>query len=103
VIARGDLLARGFTIEFYKANVAAKLSEYADRKVPIDVMIGRGRTRQSQVVKQADVVALIALLPDEFPSAAAKANFRYYEPRCAHGSSLSAGSPRAGCCTARRD
>jgi len=43
------------------------------------------------VVKQADVVALLALLPDEFPGVAAKANFRYYEPRCAHGSSLSAG------------
>jgi len=67
------------------------LSLYADRKVPIDVMIGRERTQRSQVVKQADVVALLALLPDEFPGAAAKANFRYYEPRCAHGSSLSAG------------
>jgi trehalose/maltose hydrolase-like predicted phosphorylase len=43
------------------------------------------------VVKQADVVALLALLPDEFPGAMAEANFRYYEPRCAHGSSLSAG------------
>jgi len=59
--------------------------------VPIDVVIGRERTQRSQVVKQADVVALLALLPDEFPGAAAKANFRYYEPRCAHGSSLSAG------------
>src|SRR5499427_1615120 len=67
------------------------LAAYADRKVPIDVTIGRELTRGSQVVKQADVVALIALLPDEFPGAAAKANFRYYEPRCAHGSSLSAG------------
>jgi trehalose/maltose hydrolase-like predicted phosphorylase len=67
------------------------LSLYADRKVPIDVVIGRDRTQRSQVVKQADVVALLALLPDEFPGAAAKANFRYYEPRCAHGSSLSAG------------
>ena len=67
------------------------LSLYADRKVPIDVVIGRERTQRSQVVKQADVVALLALLPDEFPAAAAKANFRYYEPRCAHGSSLSAG------------
>ena len=67
------------------------LSLYADRKMPIDVVIGRERTQRSQVVKQADVVALIALLPDEFPGAAAKANFRYYEPRCAHGSSLSAG------------
>jgi trehalose/maltose hydrolase-like predicted phosphorylase len=67
------------------------LAAYADRKVPIDVMIGRELTRGSQVLKQADIVALIALLPDEFPGAAAKANFRYYEPRCAHGSSLSAG------------
>jgi trehalose/maltose hydrolase-like predicted phosphorylase len=67
------------------------LSLYANRKVPIDVVIGRERTQRSQVVKQADVVALLALLPDEFPGAAAKVNFRYYEPRCAHGSSLSAG------------
>ena len=67
------------------------LSLYVDRKMPIDVVIGRERTQRSQVVKQADVVALLALLPDEFPGAAAKANFRYYEPLCAHGSSLSAG------------
>jgi trehalose/maltose hydrolase-like predicted phosphorylase len=67
------------------------LSLYADRKVPIDVLLGRERTQRSGVVKQADVVALIALLPEEFPGAAATANFRYYEPRCAHGSSLSAG------------
>jgi trehalose/maltose hydrolase-like predicted phosphorylase len=67
------------------------LSLYADRKVPIDVVIGRERMQRSQVVKQADVVALLALLPDAFPGAAANANFSYYEPRCAHGSSLSAG------------
>jgi trehalose/maltose hydrolase-like predicted phosphorylase len=42
-------------------------------------------------VKQADVVALIALLPEEFPGPMAETNFRYYEPRCARGSSLSAG------------
>jgi trehalose/maltose hydrolase-like predicted phosphorylase len=67
------------------------LSLYADRKVPIDVVIGRERTSRSQVVKQADVVALLALLPEEFPGVMAEKNFRYYEPRCAHGSSLSAG------------
>ncbi|WP_291695952.1 glycoside hydrolase family 65 protein [Bradyrhizobium sp.] len=67
------------------------LSLYADRKVPIDVVLGRERTQRSQVVKQADVVALLALLPGEFPGAAAGANFRHYEPRCGHGSSLSAG------------
>lgn len=67
------------------------LAAYAERTVPIDVVIGRERTQRSQVVKQADVVALIALLPEEFPGAMAEVNFRHYEPRCAHGSSLSAG------------
>src|SRR5208337_3784216 len=37
----------------------------------IDVVIGHERTQRSQVVKQADVVALLALLQDEFPGAAA--------------------------------
>jgi len=67
------------------------LTAYADRTVPIDVVIGRERTQRAQVVKQADVVALIALLPKEFPGETAEKNFRHYEPRCAHGSSLSAG------------
>ena len=67
------------------------LAQYANRKVQIDVVIGRERTQRSQVVKQADVVALIALLPDEFPGTMAATNFHYYEPRTAHGSSLSAG------------
>jgi trehalose/maltose hydrolase-like predicted phosphorylase len=68
-----------------------ELTAYVDRKVPIDVIIGRELTQRSQVVKQADVVALIALLPEEFSGAMAENNFRYYEPRCAHGSSLSTG------------
>jgi trehalose/maltose hydrolase-like predicted phosphorylase len=67
------------------------LTAYADRTQPIDVVIGRERTQRSQVVKQADVVALIGLLPEVFPNGSAEANFRYYEPRCAHGSSLSPG------------
>jgi trehalose/maltose hydrolase-like predicted phosphorylase len=85
--------ATGIYEEFagYHSLEPIDLSLYADRKVPIDVVIGRERTQRSQVVKQADVVALLALLPDAFPGAMAEANFRYYEPRCAHGSSLSAG------------
>ena len=67
------------------------LINYAERTLPIDLVIGRERTQRSQIVKQADVVALIALLPEEFPGSMAEANFRHYEPRCAHGSSLSAG------------
>jgi trehalose/maltose hydrolase-like predicted phosphorylase len=65
------------------------LADYADRTAPMDVVLGRERTQASQVVKQADVVALIALLPEVFPGRSAEANFRFYEPRCAHGSSLS--------------
>jgi trehalose/maltose hydrolase-like predicted phosphorylase len=65
------------------------LSEYAGRSVSMDMVLGRVRTQKSQVVKQADVIALLGLLPQEFPSGAAAANFRYYEPRCSHGSSLS--------------
>jgi len=67
------------------------LAAYADRTVPIDVVIGRERTQRSQVIKQADVVALMALLPEEFPGAMGERNFRHYEACCAHGSSLSAG------------
>lgn len=69
---------------------AVDLSQYAGRSVPMDVVLGRERTRRSQVIKQADVVALLALLPEVFPADAGKRNFLYYEPRCGHGSSLSA-------------
>ena len=75
----------------YHALEPLNLAAYADRTEPIDVVIGRQRTQRPQVVKQADVVALMALLPEEFPGAMAEKNFRHYEPRCAHGSSLSAG------------
>lgn len=73
----------------YFALEPVDLAQYAGRSVPMDVVLGRERTARSQVVKQADVVALLALLPDEFAGEAAAANFAYYEPRCSHGSSLS--------------
>jgi trehalose/maltose hydrolase-like predicted phosphorylase len=55
----------------------------------MDVVLGRTRTQRSKVIKQADVVALLALLPDEFDQQGKRTNFYYYEPRCGHGSSLS--------------
>ncbi|MBV8912139.1 MAG: glycoside hydrolase family 65 protein, partial [Acetobacteraceae bacterium] len=67
------------------------LAQYSGRTVPMDVVLGHERTQRSQVLKQADVLALLGLLPDEFPGQTGYANFRYYEPRCGHGSSLSAG------------
>jgi trehalose/maltose hydrolase-like predicted phosphorylase len=91
-IVTGRDPASGLYEEFagYHALEPIDLTQY-DRKVPMDVTLGRERTQRSQVVKQADVVALMALLPEEFPGATAELNFRHYEPRCAHGSSLSAG------------
>jgi trehalose/maltose hydrolase-like predicted phosphorylase len=65
------------------------LAQYAGRSAPMDVVLGRERTQRSQVIKQADVVALLALLPEEFDQPSKIVNFRYYEPRCDHGSSLS--------------
>jgi trehalose/maltose hydrolase-like predicted phosphorylase len=65
------------------------LADYAGRSVPMDVVLGRERTQGSQVIKQADVVALLGLLPDEFVGETGTANFQYYERRCGHGSSLS--------------
>ena len=44
----------------------------------------------TQIIKQADVIALMALLPEAFTDDEAAANYAYYEPRTEHGSSLSA-------------
>jgi len=65
------------------------LTAYASRTVAMDVLLGPERTRRSQVIKQADVVMLLALLWDRFSPEQRVANYRYYEPRCGHGSSLS--------------
>jgi trehalose/maltose hydrolase-like predicted phosphorylase len=65
------------------------LDAYPGRKVPMDVLLGRERIQRSQVLKQADVVLLLYLLWDRFPPPVRDANFRYYEPRTGHGSSLS--------------
>ena len=49
-----------------------------------------GVAGQTQIIKQADVIALMALLPERFDDACVEANWTYYEPRTEHGSSLSA-------------
>lgn len=49
-----------------------------------------GVASPTQVIKQADVVAMLVLLGDEFPLSVKEANYRYYYPRTEHGSSLSA-------------
>jgi len=67
------------------------LAAYEPRTVPMDVLLGRERIRHSKVIKQPDVLMLLYLLWDRFPSNVRQANFWYYEPRTGHGSSLSTG------------
>ena len=68
------------------------LGTLGGHRMPADMVLGRERTARAQVVKQADVVMLLALLWDELAPAVRRANFLYYEPRAAHGSSLSPGA-----------
>ena len=44
----------------------------------------------TQIIKQADVIAMMALFPEDFSDGETDANWVYYEPRTEHGSSLSA-------------
>lgn len=48
-----------------------------------------GIASKTQIIKQADVCALLALHVDKFPYEVLKANFDYYYQRTEHGSSLS--------------
>lgn len=65
------------------------LAAYEPRELPIDLVLGQERVLGSQVLKQPDVLMLLWVLRDRFPRDVVEANFRYYEPRTAHGSSLS--------------
>jgi len=44
----------------------------------------------TQIIKQADVITMMALFPGDFSDGEVDANWAYYEPRTEHGSSLSA-------------
>jgi len=47
------------------------------------------RINRLQLLKQADVLMLLYLFPEEFPHEIVRANYDYYESRTDHGSSLS--------------
>ena len=65
------------------------VSSFVSRIIPVDVLLGLDRVMRLPIIKQPDVLMLIYLLWDDFTPEVREANFRYYEPRCAHGSSLS--------------
>lgn len=56
----------------------------------MDVVLGWERLVATQILKQADVLMLPLMLPDEMRPGEVEANYRYYEPRTSHDSSLSA-------------
>jgi trehalose/maltose hydrolase-like predicted phosphorylase len=59
------------------------------RPIAADLLLGRERTTAAQVLKQADVLMLHQLVPDEVAPGSLLPNLDFYEPRTAHGSSLS--------------
>jgi trehalose/maltose hydrolase-like predicted phosphorylase len=66
------------------------IAEAAPRRpVAAELLFGWERVRDAQVVKQADVLMLYHLLPDEVATGSLEPNVTFYEPRTAHGSSLS--------------
>jgi trehalose/maltose hydrolase-like predicted phosphorylase len=59
------------------------------RPIAADLLLGAHRVQRAQVMKQADVLMLHHLVPDEVSPGSLEPNLRFYEPRTAHGSSLS--------------
>ena len=66
------------------------IAEIAPRRpIAADLLLGAERTAGAQVLKQADVLMLHHLLPEEVARGSLLPNLDFYEPRTAHGSSLS--------------
>jgi trehalose/maltose hydrolase-like predicted phosphorylase len=66
------------------------IAELAPRRpISADLLLGAERVDAAQVVKQADVLMLHHLVPNEVALGSLEPNLEYYEPRTAHGSSLS--------------
>jgi trehalose/maltose hydrolase-like predicted phosphorylase len=81
------LLYEQFDGYFRREDIIA--ADVAPRPFAADVVLGRERISRSQVIKQADVVMVMHVLAEQFPREVVLANYRYYEPRTSHGSSLS--------------
>ncbi len=65
------------------------IKDVAAPPVAADLLLGRDRVAQSQLIKQPDVLMLHHLVPDEVEPGSLGPNLDYYDPRTAHGSSLS--------------
>jgi trehalose/maltose hydrolase-like predicted phosphorylase len=61
------------------------------RPVAADLLLGRERVAGAQILKQPDVLMLHHMLPGVTATGSLSPNLDFYEPRTAHGSSLSPG------------
>jgi trehalose/maltose hydrolase-like predicted phosphorylase len=65
------------------------VSQFARPPIAIDVILGAKRVSASQLIKQADVLMAHHLIPNEMHRGTLVPCLDFYEPRTAHGSSLS--------------
>jgi trehalose/maltose hydrolase-like predicted phosphorylase len=65
------------------------INDVATPPVAADLLLGRDRVARSQLIKQPDVLMLYHLVPDQVAPGSLGPNLDYYDPRTAHGSSLS--------------
>ncbi|PBI81632.1 glycosyl hydrolase family 65 [Rahnella victoriana] len=70
-----------------QCDLTAYKSQQGTQAILLDY--SRAEINEMQVLKQADVVMLMHLLPEKFTSGCLSANLAFYEPRTIHDSSLS--------------
>jgi trehalose/maltose hydrolase-like predicted phosphorylase len=78
------------------------VADIARRPIAADLLLGHQRVAGAQVLKQADVMLLHHLVPEEVEPGSLEPNLAFYEPRTAHGSSLSPAISAALLARARR-
>jgi kojibiose phosphorylase len=75
---------------FFDRLKPTNFEDYTPRTANMDWIMGHAKTQRTRIIKQADVVMLMALLGHELGDAAfLKRNWELYYPICDHGSSLS--------------
>jgi len=85
VVTRGEEQFAGF-----HALEPIIIADIAPRRpIAADLLLGADRTTQAQVIKQADVLMLHHMVPEEVAPDSLRPNLDFYEPRTSHGSSLS--------------
>lgn len=75
--------------EGYFGLVDIEIKDYDENEMPVWPDFEGNKLGETQLVKQADVVQLMIMLPEEFSEEVKKSNYEYYEKRTMHKSSLS--------------